>query len=640
MKSKVKKRFLCFIIALVYAFVPTLANAVSENNLTKYAENNILYYDPDEEECTTEDASILMIGDSLTFLAQDYLSEYNPDALPGRPWKYRLSSGTLKTGDNYAKTADQSGLEVLKSKWSSNYNVLVWLLGTNNRSATNDFYADLEQSDVEDLEAIVGEDTTVLLMNYYDKTKPSIYDKNNKIVNALDNSHDGKWHVLDWASIADQYVYDDTTDGFSVHMKDDTGFQAFANMVKEGIKKYAGEGVTTCKKTCSSGTVNSNDINIITGDNTNTVLNALIKAGYSKSSTAAIAGSLEAESEFNPRALELEYNGSRIAPDDFIAFDVTKDDVSGKTYKGGFGLAQWTSWNRVRNLQMFANKENKKVIDIRAQIGYLIQELAEYSLSPSILNSYSLEEASRKVLIDYEAPYNQSQSVIDYRYSIAQKYYNQLNGSSEVSPDTSETVGQNNIPKPSNTCIPEYADPIGDTTSINEDLSDFNITVYLQCDSRWAESLFGSKTICKAGCGPTSFATISQALTGVVRTPDITASDAKDYYDPGNGAKHEITSFLSSKYGLTATNISAKSDESITNNINNALKSGAMIHTSGNGNIPFSPGGHYIAIVGITKNGNWVVANSSKNKGILRVYNPTTLIDAGINRNNIWAVTR
>lgn len=136
---------------------------------------------------------------------------------------------------------------------------------------------------------------------------------------------------------------------------------------------------------------------IITGDNAKSIASSLRSAGYSDTSVAAILGNLQAESGLEPRKFE----GGKLASEDFVAYQGGQ-----KTFSGGFGIAQWTSEGRVKNLQDYADSHNLRVTSLEAQIGYLLQELgnAGYKSTPGILNGLSLEDATFQVGRYYEGP--------------------------------------------------------------------------------------------------------------------------------------------------------------------------------------------------------------------------------------------
>lgn len=200
----------------------------------------------------------------------------------------------------------------------------------------------------------------------------------------------------------------------------------------------------------------------------------------------------------------------------------------------------------------------------------------------------------------------------------------------------SGTVGGNEASLP-------YCDDDGGGGGDDQDPS--SLIFYLQCDPRWGNLNYGpsgargndgsDSTICKTGCGPTSFAVIAANLKKDKNiTPDKTADLAgrAGMHVPGTGSSWGITRYLAGQYGLTAKQIPGTIAS-----IDEYLKNGYMIHTSGRGAPPFSTGGHYIAIVK-AKDGKWLVGDSgSRRTGPSRWYDPATVM-AGMNANNVWAV--
>lgn len=98
----------------------------------------------------------------------------------------------------------------------------------------------------------------------------------------------------------------------------------------------------------------------VTSDNTETILRYFTGKGFTLAAAAGIVGNLNAESSLNPAKIQ----GGKIAPDNYTP-------VSGV----GFGLAQWTSGNRQKNLEDMANSENKPITDLGMQLDFLWKEL-------------------------------------------------------------------------------------------------------------------------------------------------------------------------------------------------------------------------------------------------------------------------
>lgn len=172
-----------------------------------------------------------------------------------------------------------------------------------------------------------------------------------------------------------------------------------------------------------------------------------------------------------------------------------------------------------------------------------------------------------------------------------------------------------------------------------------NMTNYLQCDPQWGLSPFGSSTICNAGCGPTSFASLATMLLGQQILPTETAKVAGDagMYVRGVGSSHLVTQTLASHYGLQYEKIPTPANASQAIEImNKYLDEGWALHISGKGTAPFSANGHYIAVRGKTSDGKWLLFNSAgagKDPNNL-IIDPQTVVSAGLWLNNINAVKR
>ena len=178
-----------------------------------------------------------------------------------------------------------------------------------------------------------------------------------------------------------------------------------------------------------------------------------------------------------------------------------------------------------------------------------------------------------------------------------------------------------------------------------------NFTQYNQYDKRWAGLRFGSggihgsvgSTIGSAGCGPTSFAMMASDLLGKEILPSETTDIAgkAGIYTEGSGSSWDITKVLADAYGLEYESISVNNTNDAIDKINEHLKNGWMIHTSGSGKAPFTSGGHYIAIRGITSSGKWLIYDSNGAKGIKNSkteWNPEDIVNAGMALANIKAV--
>lgn len=151
---------------------------------------------------------------------------------------------------------------------------------------------------------------------------------------------------------------------------------------------------------------------------------------------------------------------------------------------------------------------------------------------------------------------------------------------------------------------------------------------YQQSDPQWGSIPYGNcsgTTIAEAGCGPTSLASIIATMTGdTTVTPDVIAEKAvaAGYRVCGSGSSHAITN-IATQYGLNVTDYGHPSIEEISN----YLRQGVMFHVAGAGANPFTAGGHFIAIRGITDSGKWLIfdsAHSSSNNNT-REWDPSEI---------------
>lgn len=363
-------------------------------------------------------------------------------------------------------------------------------------------------------------------------------------------------------------------------------------------------------------------------DNASSAAATLANSGYKNTSIAAILGNLKAESGINPLRLEKKLNGSKTAPDDFRAWD-----NGGKTFKGGFGIAQWTYKTRVENLQKYADNNNKKVTSLEVQVGFLIKELSgNKNQKPEGLNAMDLQHATWEIYKNYERPASSegvskvedlkpgttAYTAFNKRYKFAQEFVGLEPTGLPAGVMGSDGVYYN--------CVP-YSGP-GSPIVTSQAVS------FLQCDSAWKNLNYGKQgvngsdgaTICVAGCGPVSFAAIAVNLGLSVSPVDaVDVAGKAGMYVNGAGSDWAVSRTLAVNYGLGYRKL--EGSEYSVEGINALLRAGKMVHTAGQGGMPFSEGGHYIGIVGVTNSGKWVVVDSGHSKDTaVAEYDPSTVL--------------
>ena len=141
---------------------------------------------------------------------------------------------------------------------------------------------------------------------------------------------------------------------------------------------------------------------------------------------AGLMGNLFAESRLESAVLQKSYEKklnitsaeyTRLV-DDGAYPDFVKD-------KAGYGLAQWTFWSRKQDLLDFAKSRGKSIGDLRMQLDFLWKELKDSY--PAVLvvlkGAETVREASDAVLLWYERPADQSETVQVKRAGYGQGYY-------------------------------------------------------------------------------------------------------------------------------------------------------------------------------------------------------------------------
>jgi hypothetical protein len=298
----------------------------------------------------------------------------------------------------------------------------------------------------------------------------------------------------------------------------------------------------------------------------------------------------------------------------------------------GIGLAQWSSANgnqRKATLIQLAASMGKKSGDLEPQIKMMENELnGPYgaSLLKAGFNSVSTpQQASYIFQKVYEGAGTPNQAKRD---SAAASYYEKYKSIAPSPVDTS-TTGSTTDPAAASKCAP--------TASTSNFAAD-GFVIYNQFDPQWAKLPYGSTTIAAAGCGPSSMAMVITALTGQSVTPkDTTAyADSKGMYTAA-GSSWAIARVVAEHWGLKANNIA-----NTVAAVNAVLNAGGLVVTSGRGATPFTSGGHYITIRGVTSSGKWKIGDSNGNIGgqnSNKEWDPQQILDIA-NAGNVVAITK
>ena len=179
--------------------------------------------------------------------------------------------------------------------------------------------------------------------------------------------------------------------------------------------------------------------------NTEEKIWSFLKArGLTDAGAAGLMGNLYAESGLRPNNLQNSYEGKLGMTD--AAYTERVDSGSYTTLvraSAGYGLCQWTYWNRKKALLAYAKKAGKSIGDLEMQLGFLMQELASgyKAVLATLKAAASVQAASDAVLLQFERPADQSEAAKVKRAGYGQKYFDKYAQKGSVN-----TMGFSNSP--------------------------------------------------------------------------------------------------------------------------------------------------------------------------------------------------
>ncbi len=159
---------------------------------------------------------------------------------------------------------------------------------------------------------------------------------------------------------------------------------------------------------------------------------------FTDAGIAGLMGNMYAESGLRSNNLQQIYEKSLGMTDE--TYTKAVDDGTYKNFvrdSAGYGLAQWTWWQRKENLLKHCRAKNKSIGDCETQLEYLLKEIKGYTQVYNCLKTTnSVKEASDIVLHQYEAPSDQSVSMEQRRAGYAQVYYDKYAPAADIKPET------------------------------------------------------------------------------------------------------------------------------------------------------------------------------------------------------------
>lgn len=177
-----------------------------------------------------------------------------------------------------------------------------------------------------------------------------------------------------------------------------------------------------------------------------TIYNDLRRAGMTHEGACAMLGNMQCESIMHSNNLQDSYNNLfKLSDEQYTALvDAGKPTYNGKYFandSAGYGLCQWTSPARKRNLRQFARNWGVSVGAEDMQTAFAVEELkTEYAaLWEYLCKTDDLYSAAERICKEYERP---AENNVDARYKAAQEFSATLAamGATETSPDFATTA--------------------------------------------------------------------------------------------------------------------------------------------------------------------------------------------------------
>jgi len=169
-------------------------------------------------------------------------------------------------------------------------------------------------------------------------------------------------------------------------------------------------------------------------------------------------------------------------------------------------------------------------------------------------------------------------------------------------PTTVETVPPSDTEKPFGGTAQLF-----DTYAILPQTDGTGFVYYEQTWDAYKNYPYGSSTVGRAGCGPTSMAMVISNLTGTRVSPKYMADWAykKGYFVSGRGSSYAIFPAASSMYGIKCSTVSKTDKAAITDALNNGKYLITVVRAG-----TICKNRHFLMIRGITDDGKLLLADS------------------------------
>lgn len=223
-------------------------SALSESQLEEFAQNNILFYDPSEDNCDPDQhcslptgSQITWIGDSYSTGAQSVIEKKFSGISFGDSTNDANSTiqackfvGTDTTCN--ANPTNPSGLDVLERVINAGElkAYLVFALGTN---------GGWSDSDVTRFKSIIADEPDVKVIFVNSKTPKDDYSTSNSILKSLADSNNN-YYLADWAAAYNESYFPEVNGSKDIHPSVNGGYEKWVDTIANIMPQYCTDGVT------------------------------------------------------------------------------------------------------------------------------------------------------------------------------------------------------------------------------------------------------------------------------------------------------------------------------------------------------------------------------------------------------------
>lgn len=142
-------------------------------------------------------------------------------------------------------------------------------------------------------------------------------------------------------------------------------------------------------------------------DNEEKAWNFLLSRGYTPAQAAGVLANLKAESGLKPTNLGDPDEGRLGFTDESYTAAVDNGSYTNFVHDdAGYGLAQWTWFERKQNLLNYSKQRGVSIGDLGLQLAFLDDELGELGIRDKIMATNTYADATNVMLREYERPAN------------------------------------------------------------------------------------------------------------------------------------------------------------------------------------------------------------------------------------------